>query len=382
MTRLVIIAAALTALFLGWASPGLAETRIALVIGNSDYRNVPHLKNPSRDAIAVSKALNRAGFVTSNLLFDANQALMRSELQSFARAATRADVALIYFAGHGMEVGGKNYLIPADARLATDADLPYEAVPLDLLVEAAGGSRQLSLIILDACRNNPFAAGMQFTRGAQRSLGRGLAKIEPTGNTLVVYAARDGTTAADGAGEHSPFTTAFLQRLLTPGLEIGLLFREVRDDVLDATGGRQLPYTYGSLGRAPFFFVDSSARQQVATVPAKPAAARKYDFPSWYQVVERYPQLGKLAGRGAADLCGRCRIGPDGYLRDCDVAGAASDPDLRAGVKLMASMMRVTNDDGSSAAGGEVRFPATLGGAMPPPPPAGYCKSPDAAFLR
>lgn len=389
MGRLLLVIA-LASLLAAGSSPAAsaAEQRVALVIGNSDYRNVPALRNPTRDAAAVARLLRASGFSTVNLRTDVDQAGMREALQAFAQLARQADVAVVYFAGHGMELQGTNYLIPVDARLSTDTDAPYETVSLDLVMEAARGSRVLSLIILDACRNNPFVPSMRMSSGSYRSAGRGLAKIEPSGNTLVVYAARDGTTAADGNDEHSPFTAALLRHLPTPGLEIGLLFRNVRDDVLGATRGQQLPFTYGSLGRDPFFFVDANAQPAAITQPAPqlasptPRPERIYDFPHWGQVVSRYPGLARLVGRGGADLCGRCRIGPDGYLVDCQVAGAAGDPELREGVKLMASMMRVYNRDGSSAVDDVVQFPATLGRAMPPPPPEGYCKSPDSSFIR
>ena len=274
-------------LLLGFAAPvDAAETRVALVIGNSAYRAAPRLNNPTRDAGGVAEALRRVGFSTITVRLDADQGEMRASLQAFARAARTADVAAVYFAGHGLEMGGVNYLIPVDARLSADSDVAYEAIPLDLVMDAVSGARRLGLVMLDACRNNPFVAQMAVRRGSQRSLGRGLARVEPIGNTLVVYAARDGTTATDGDASNSPFAQAVIKRLPTPGLEVGLAFRQVRDDVVAATGGVQQPFTYGSLGGEPFYFVggpSSSGVRPAATrtqTGASPAAKRTDPAPS------------------------------------------------------------------------------------------------------
>ena len=162
---------------------------------------------------------------------------------------------MVYYAGHGIEVGGVNYLIPVDARLEADRDTTFEAVSLEQVLTAVESARKIKLVVLDACRDNPFAAQMRRTN-ATRSMTRGLSRIEPEGATLVVYAAKHGQTALDGDGANSPFAAAFVKRMATPGIEINKIFRLVRDDVLDTTAGRQEPFTYGSLpGREDFFFV-------------------------------------------------------------------------------------------------------------------------------
>ncbi|MBI4273769.1 MAG: caspase family protein, partial [Rhizobiales bacterium] len=161
----------------------------------------------------------------------------------------------VYYAGHGLEIGGVNYLIPVDARLATDRDVELEAVPLNQVLSAVERARKLRLVLLDACRDNPFASQMKRTL-ATRSVGRGLASIEPEAGTLVVYAAKHGETALDGDSANSPFVTAFVKNLATPGLEVRRLFDFVRDDVMEATNRRQQPFSYGSVpGRQDFFFV-------------------------------------------------------------------------------------------------------------------------------
>jgi uncharacterized caspase-like protein len=172
----------------------------------------------------------------------------------FAREAEGADWAVVYYAGHGIEMGGVNYLLPVDARLETDRDAQFEAVPLDQVMSAVDGAKKLRLVLLDACRDNPFARQMRRTT-ASRSVGRGLARIEPEGGTLVVYAAKHGEVALDGeGGGNSPFVAALVKNLPTPGVEINKLFRLVRDEVMAATGRRQEPFLYGSLPGEDFFF--------------------------------------------------------------------------------------------------------------------------------
>jgi tetratricopeptide (TPR) repeat protein len=229
--------------------------RVALVIGNSSYAAVPALPNPRRDAQAIAEALRSVGFETVTLARDLPRDKLVDALRAFATDAERADWGVIYYAGHGIEVGGVNYLIPVDARLISDRDAQFEAVSLDQVLGAVEGARKLRLVLLDACRENPFARQIRRTAAA-RSVGRGLARIEPGPGTLVAYAARDGQVALDGDGQNSPFTSALLKRLKDPGLEINKLFRLLHDDVMEATDNRQEPYTYGALpGREDFFFV-------------------------------------------------------------------------------------------------------------------------------
>ncbi len=228
--------------------------RIALVIGNSAYRGVPALDNPRRDAAAIASALKAVGFQTVRLEGDLAREKLIDALRAFAREATSADWAVIYFAGHGLEVGGMNYLVPIDAKLELDRDVQYEAVSLEQVLGAVDGAKKLRLVILDACRDNPFVSRMKRIV-ASRSIGRGLARVEPDGGTLVAYAAKGGEIALDGTGANSPFVSALVKYLPTPGLEIGKLFRQVRDEVLAATGRKQEPFVYGSLPGEDFFFV-------------------------------------------------------------------------------------------------------------------------------
>jgi invasion protein IalB len=237
--------------------PAVGDRRIALVIGNSAYENAPALANPRRDAVLVADILKRTGFESVTVQTDLRKDALVGALRAFAARAETADWAVVYYAGHGMEVGGVNYLVPIDARIAADRDVGFEAVPLEQVLNAAERAKKLRLVILDACRDNPFANQMKRTLTvASRSVTRGLAAVEPEAGTLVVYAAKDGETALDGSGANSPFATAFVRNLQTPGLEVRRLFDFVRDDVMDLTNRKQKPFSYGSIsGRQDFYFV-------------------------------------------------------------------------------------------------------------------------------
>jgi len=234
-------------------APARPSARVALIIGNSGYKAVAALPNPRRDAESVAAALRDVGFRTVRLEVDLSREKFVEALRVFAREAEGSDWAVVYFAGHGIEMGGVNYLLPIDAKLETDRDAQFEAVPLDQVMSAVDGARKLRLVLLDACRDNPFSRQMRRTT-ASRSVGRGLARIEPEGGTLVVYAAKHGEVALDGDGGNSPFVAALVKNLPTPGVEINKLFRLVRDEVMAATGRRQEPFVYGSLPGDDFFF--------------------------------------------------------------------------------------------------------------------------------
>ncbi|MFZ5731318.1 MAG: caspase family protein [Pseudomonadota bacterium] len=233
-----------------------ADRRVALVIGNSAYKNVSALTNPQRDASTIATALRQAGFQSVTVLTDLDRNKLTDALQTFATIAETADWSVVYFAGHGMEIGGVNYLIPVDAKLASDRDIEFQAVSLNTVLNAAERAKKLRLVILDACRDNPFAAQMKRTlASATRSVTRGLAQVEPEAGTMVVYAAKHGETALDGSGGNSPFAMSLAKNLLIPGLEVRRLFDTVRDDVMDLTGRKQQPFSYGSISaRQDFYF--------------------------------------------------------------------------------------------------------------------------------
>lgn len=245
-----------------------AERRVALVIGNSAYEYATRLRNPGNDSDAMAAALGTLGFEVFS-----GRDLSRSQterlLRDFGRNAAGADLALVFFAGHGLQVDGENWILPVDAKLEEALDLPFEALPLDTLMRSLDGA-SARVLMLDACRDNPFVGRMQST-GMQRSLGRGLAPIEVRDRgTLVVFATAPGMTADDGSGANSPFTTALLEHLATPGMEIRQLLTRVRQSVVTSTGGRQTPWENSSLLSDIYL----SVRQPPVEANQPPAATR------------------------------------------------------------------------------------------------------------
>jgi hypothetical protein len=274
-----------------WLSTGLgtgaalAEKRVALVMGNSAYKNVARLANPANDAALVGGMFRKAGFDTVDVKLDLNVADMRKALRDFGGKAREADVAVVYYAGHGIELDGTNYLIPTDATLETDSDVLDETLPLDRALFAVEPAKQLRLVILDACRDNPFAKTMKRTSAA-RAIGRGLAKVEPTSpNTMIAFAAKAGSTASDGDAKNSPFATALVERLPMPGLDLRKAFGFVRDDVLKTTSYKQEPYVYGSLGGDDVPLV--AAKPVVAGPQANPQDAVRRDYELALQIGTR-----------------------------------------------------------------------------------------------
>jgi uncharacterized caspase-like protein len=259
--------------------PALAEKRVALVIGNGAYQNVPRLPNPVNDGNTIAATLKDAGFDVVDNRHDLSAADTRRALRDFADRARDADIAVVYYAGHGIEVDGGNYLIPVDAKLERDTDVYDEALSLDRVLLAVEPAKKLRLVILDACRDNPFSKNMKRTV-ASRAIGQGLAKVEPNSpNLLIAYSAKAGSTAADGDGKNSPFTTALSRHLTTPGLDVRRAFGYVRDDVLKTTNNRQEPFVYGSLGGEDVPLVPAPKVAAPATAPvANPQADMRRDY--------------------------------------------------------------------------------------------------------
>lgn len=243
---LLTLALVLNALVL-FALPVRAEgKRVALVIGNASYSDVGALANPIIDADAVSKAFESAGFDDVRHVSDLSADIMRRELKDFSARAAEFEIAVIYYAGHGVEVNDQNYLVPIDAKLLRSTDIDFEAIPLSTIRSAVAGASKLRIIVLDACRNNPFRLA---SNNGKRAATRGLGNIEPSAGEVIAYSAKEGTLAQDGpTNTNSPFAAALIKNLNQPGLEIRLLFGKVRDDVLAATANEQEPYTYASLG--------------------------------------------------------------------------------------------------------------------------------------
>ncbi|WP_348522498.1 caspase family protein [Bradyrhizobium iriomotense] len=218
----------------------LADTRVALVIGNGAYRNVPRLTNPANDAADVAAALKLVGFETI-VAIDLDRAAMDEAAIRFARAARNADIAMLYYSGHALQFGGVNYLAPIDAQLTDVADL-RRLVRLDDIVADLQQAKNLRILVLDACRDNPFANELRRSLGASRAvpLQRGLAKLDNAQGMIVAYATQAGQTAEDGNGRNSPYTAAFLENIKAPE-EIGIIFRRISSDVYESTKHSQLP---------------------------------------------------------------------------------------------------------------------------------------------
>jgi uncharacterized caspase-like protein len=228
------------------SNTAFAQRCVALVIGNSSYRNAPYLPNPIKDAAAMAAKFKDAGYEVHDF-YNLGNLEFKRRIREFE--AGDADMIVVYFAGHGIEVDGVNYVVPVDAKLANTRDAPEEAVPLDRLVDAVDGAKKLSLVILDACRDNRFVKMKGRFAANTASVHAGLSPFQPnTPNTLIAFATKTGTCAKDGNDDHSPFTAALLQHLFVQGLDIRLAFGRVRDDVLKKTGNRQEPYVAGSIG--------------------------------------------------------------------------------------------------------------------------------------
>jgi peptidoglycan hydrolase-like protein with peptidoglycan-binding domain len=246
-----------------WADRAFAERRVALIIGNSAYQNVPILPNPERDARGIADMFQKAGYEVVTTAFNVGNLDFKRAIEKFEDTVTDADIAVIYYAGHGLNIHGTNYLIPIDAKLASDRDANDETITLEQLIASVGGAKRLRVIIVDACRDNPFARTMKAQRMASFS---GLSAVEPNSiDTLIAYAAKPGTTAQDGGGDHSPFAAALIDNLFVPGLDIRLAFGRVRDEVLKKTGYLQEPFVYGSLGGGNIALVHAPSEPVVAT---------------------------------------------------------------------------------------------------------------------
>lgn len=241
-----------------FANPAHAR-KVALIIGNSVYEHTAQLPNAANDATLIAASARSAGFedviVGNNLNIDG----FRAALREFRSKADGAAVAMVYFAGHGIEGSGKNWLIPTDAKLDSARDLPYESIDLDLVMQSLSGA-QVRIAVLDACRNNPFG---RTWRSGTRAVTRGLIGVEAD-DVLVIYAAAPGQTASDGDGQNSPFATSLAQRLPEPDVPVQLLGGLVRDDVLTITDGEQRPFISASITGTPVYLVRENTGVLVA----------------------------------------------------------------------------------------------------------------------
>jgi len=244
-----------------------AAERVALVIGNSAYRSASALKNPRNDADAIAAALERLDFKVIKGT-DVDQVGLKAVVREFTREIETAKVALFFYAGHGLQVNGRNYLIPVDATLQREADIDFEAMDVNFVLRQLERKDRTNIVFLDACRNNPLTTKLAAGMGSRSVfIGRGLARVETGVGTFIGFATQPDNVALDGEGNNSPFTEALLKYIETPGLDIDLLMRRVREDVILATSGKQVPWSNSSL------VGDRVVLKTAPTVePAKPTA--------------------------------------------------------------------------------------------------------------
>jgi uncharacterized caspase-like protein len=252
-----------------------AAKRVALIIGNSKYTHFSALANPDNDAASVAQALRDAQFDEVILASDLDFNGLKKALKNFSTQSVGAEVAMVYYAGHGVEVDGINYLVPVEAELQRATDVEFEAIPLDLARTAVSSASKLRMVVLDACRNNPFK--LVKADGTRAGRTRGLRAIETKASEFIAYSAKEGTTANDGPEDgNSPFATALVAAIAQPGLEVRLMFGKVRDDVMEATNKEQEPFTYTSLGGESIFLNPATPAEQTtakANLPDEIGAA-------------------------------------------------------------------------------------------------------------
>jgi uncharacterized caspase-like protein len=237
----VVLAMALLALFAANAAALAAERRVALVVGNSGYEHTTTLRNPKNDAEAMAARLEKLGFEVFGGT-DLDRRKLVESLIRFGRAAEQADVALFFYAGHGLQVNGQNYLVPVDAMVEFEAEIDISLVSLSQIMQQLERGSRTNLVFLDACRDNPFAKEMARSMNrAAVSLSRGLGRIQSGSGTFIAFATQPDAVASDGSGANSPFTAALLKHIEKPGQSISDLMIEVRNDVMAETGGKQVP---------------------------------------------------------------------------------------------------------------------------------------------
>jgi uncharacterized caspase-like protein len=242
--------------------------RVAFVVGNSAYQNTAALANPTNDARDMAAALKGLGFDVIEGV-DLDKRSLDLKTRDFARALGGADVALFFYAGHGLQVGGQNYLIPVDARLETERDLEFEATKVDFVLRQMELDRdnKTNIVFLDACRDNPLSRNLARSMGTRSaSLGQGLAQVQTGVGTFISYSTQPGNVALDGQGRNSPFTTALVKHIASDGMSLNGVMNAVRKEVLSATQGKQVPWDHSSL-TGDFFFKTAAAGGGIATSP-------------------------------------------------------------------------------------------------------------------
>lgn len=278
MKWLAALLAGLIAAFLALSAAQAAgpEKRVALIVGNSHYVNAPRLANPANDARLMAAALRKSGFEVIDG-FDLDKAAMTATIDRFAEAAYDADIALVYYAGHGVQVDGRNYLVPVDAAITSPAHLKTRTLPADDFLAALPASPAVGIVILDASRDNPMAKSLAASATKPVKVTPGLAAVEASGNAeaggmLVAFATGPGTTVLDGPGENGPYATALARHLTAAGVEIQTALKQVGREVAEATAGRQRPWYQSALSREVFLGgSETSAPTRAPRIVSAPA---------------------------------------------------------------------------------------------------------------
>lgn len=297
--RLLLLGLALFA----FSGTAFAERRVAFVVGNANYQSVSPLKNPVNDAAAVAKILRDLGFEVT-LVTNLGKADFEQKVSTFANSLPGASAAVFYYAGHGLQVDGRNYLVPVDAKIDNEADLPFELVSIDIVMQRLVHHRITNIVILDACRDNPLGEELSKKLGERGSPARGLAPVTAGYSTVVSFSTGENQTALDGEGEHSPFSSSLIQHIPTENVEVIEMLRRVSRDVKESTSKAQEPWITFSL-IDHFFFRPGSGD----------VAKKKEDFAP-------DPQRDRRQDSSAVIPTGKPPVLP------CDeIAGSASDPE-------------------------------------------------------
>lgn len=294
---------------LAWSHCGSAATRTALVIGNSAYRHTDPLRNPKADAAEMAVTLRRLGFTVFEGI-DLTKAGMDDLIKNFASALETSEAGLFYYAGHGLQVNDRNFLVPIDAELKSPAALEFEMVRLDQIQTIMERLTQTNILFMDACRNNPLARNLAKAMGTRSiAIGSGFAPAESGAGTLIAYATQPGSVALDGEGEHSPFSAALLKFVGERGDDLSSILINVRNDVMKATYGKQIPWEHSALSRRFYFTapVEAAAASPPRSAPPPDNTESRLELELWTGVkdsqdvqmltmyVERFPQ-GTFAG--------------------------------------------------------------------------------------
>jgi uncharacterized caspase-like protein len=253
------------------AVPAAAEKRVALVIGNAAYIHASALANPGNDASDMAEALKAVG-IEVILGLDLDKRAFDAKVREFSKALAGADAGILFYAGHGLQVGQRNYLIPIDAQLQSERDLEFETVALDFIMRQMEIDREgkTNLVFLDACRDNPLARSLARAMGIRSAgIGKGLAEVQAGVGTFVAYSTKPGDVALDGEGRNSPFTAALAKAVKTPGRGLTAIMIDVRKDVLSTTGGKQVPWDHSALTGDFYFAAGPGPLSKVAPVAPK-----------------------------------------------------------------------------------------------------------------